>query len=146
MAAFDIRGRFPPETEALLAPLLNDGGLIVAGLLILSVAALTVAIYKLVQFLITGVGRDQARTRKAVSAWRAGYHDEARQIIVSTRGARAALVRAAMDAGCDPRRPSALVREDIESRALAHLAALRSYLRVLEATAQLAPLIGLFGT
>ena len=39
-----------------------------------------------------------------------------------------------------------IVREDVERIALAELGKLRSYMRVIEATVQIAPLLGLFGT
>lgn len=135
--------------------LIEQGGPIIIVLLILSIAALTVALLKAGQFLIKGVGRERRTINAAVRQWRDGNHPAAIQQIRNSRDPLASFLRTAMQGvqGTDipaaeqwPPRPLTLVREEIESRAAAHLASLRTHLRVLEATSQLAPLIGLFGT
>jgi biopolymer transport protein ExbB len=125
--------------------LAEKGGPIMLVLLALSVAALAVAILKAAQFIVMGTGRDHKPVRLAIAKWRAGEHDQALAQITDDTHVVSELSVVAMTANSG-QRPVALVREEIETRALAHLASLRSHLRVLEATSQLAPLIGLFGT
>ena len=135
--------------------LIEQGGPIVLALIALSVAALTVTLLKGAQFLRRGVGRDSRAVRTSLEHWRAGRHDQAIRQLGAGQTALAGLTRTAMvaiagirpDTRPDARnRADAILREDLEARALAHIASLRSHLRVLEAASQLAPLIGLFGT
>src|SRR6056297_2183641 len=81
----------------------------------------------------------------ALSEWIAGQHDGAIARMSKRGGAVPHVISHAM---VRLRRgaPAAAAREDAERVAHGQLANLRSYLRVLEATAQITPLLGLFGT
>lgn len=124
--------------------LLTKGGPVVIILLVLSVVALTVALFKAWQFVWLNVGA--RRTIEAgVREWLEGHGARAMAYLAARRSPAAKVVAHAMY-GRIANLPEALIREDAERMALEHLARLRQHLRVLEATAQLAPLLGLFGT
>lgn len=124
--------------------LVERGGPIVVVLLIMSVASLTVAVAKLIQFSVGGVGR-RSGFESALSAWISGEHDRALARLSGRRSATARVLAHAMRA-LRMNTSLELVREDAERVASEELVALRAYLRVIEATAQIAPLLGLFGT
>jgi biopolymer transport protein ExbB len=125
--------------------LADKGGPIVILLGSLSVLSLTVALLKAYQFLRYRVGSNDAATRAAVALWLDGAKDDALAAIEKSKAASARIVGHAMRDSAGALPPPAL-REDVERRALDHMAMLQRHLRILEAVAQLAPLIGLFGT
>ncbi|MBZ8135180.1 MotA/TolQ/ExbB proton channel family protein [Afifella sp. IM 167] len=120
------------------------GGPVVAILLVLSVAGLAIILKKLVDILPLG-GRRRARIADAVALWRRGERREALAAAESLKGPTAAVVTAAMRMSL-ARVPGALIREEVERLGGEELHRLRSYLRGLEAIAQVSPLLGLFGT
>lgn len=124
--------------------LIDRGGSVVAILLLLSVAAAAVALAKAVQFFTLRVGRRTA-IDAAITTWIDGNRAAAIGTAQTTRGALAHVIAHAMQ-GLDRGAPEHIVREDAERVALEELSGLRSYLRVLEAASQIAPLLGLFGT
>ncbi len=127
-----------------LGQLFEAGGPVVVILAVMSVIALTVALAKFVQFLAVGVGRGGA-VRSALSIWASGDADGALVVLRGRGGAAARATECAirhLAAG----HGEAIAREDAAQVAENGLQGLRSYLRVLEATAQVAPLLGLFGT
>jgi len=127
-----------------LAEIIEMGGPITLILLAMSVITLTVILAKLWQFARAGVGRT-AGTDEALALWSRGRADPAIKRLDSghTPAARVAVhAMNAVHAGVE----EAKVREDTERLALGELASLRSHLRVIEATVQTAPLLGLFGT
>jgi biopolymer transport protein ExbB len=123
-----------------LRGLLALGGPVVAILFVMSVLVLAVTIYKLWQFASSGVGRHRVLS-EALKAWDAGDAAAARARLSESRSYLAPLVGAAMDA---PARPGYDGRLDAEA-GLA-LAGLERGFRLLDTIAQLAPLLGLFGT
>lgn len=127
-----------------IGQLIDAGGPVVVIIGAMSVVAMTVALAKFLQFMIVGVGRG-AGLRPALSRWSAGDVEGALREVSTRRGAAAQAVACAfrhLDAG----HGEAIAREDAGQVAESGLQGLRSYLRVLEATAQVAPLLGLFGT
>ncbi len=124
--------------------LVEKGGPVVVVLIIMSLLATTVIVFKTIQFLWIGAG-SQRPTEKALRHWIAGRPEEA--LAASVRG-RSPSARAlahgmrALATGVD----EGIVREDVERVALEQLGGLRTHMRVLEATVQIAPLLGLFGT
>lgn len=127
-----------------LVRLVEAGGPVTVTLLIMSVVATTVILIKLWQFARVGVGRTRA-VEDAVSKWIGGNQRQALESLKGRRSPVARVVAHAMRglvAGVEERH----VREDVERVALGEIARLRSYLRVIEATVQIAPLLGLFGT
>lgn len=120
--------------------ILSLGGPVVAILLVMSVLTLAVTLYKLWQFAASGVGRHKVLS-EALAAWDAGDRHVARTRLSQSRSYLAPLVAAAMDA---PDAPGFDARLDAEA-GLA-LAGLERGFRLLDTVAQLAPLLGLFGT
>ncbi|MCH9809256.1 MAG: MotA/TolQ/ExbB proton channel family protein [Alphaproteobacteria bacterium] len=124
--------------------LIEKGGPVVMILLALSVVAVTVTIVKIIQFAVGRVG-SVAAADKALKHWIEGRHQDAFSAASATRAPAAVVLAHGMRgvmSGFDER----TVREDTERVALTQLTALRSYMRVLDSTVQIAPLIGLFGT
>lgn len=116
------------------------GGPVVGILLVMSVLAFAVAFYKFWQFAASGVGRHKVLS-EALDAWDAGDQRTARARLTASRSYLAPLVSTAMDA---PDVPGIDARLDAEA-GLA-LAGLERGFRLLDTVAQLAPLLGLFGT
>lgn len=124
--------------------LLERGGPVVAIIAAMSVVALAVGLVKLVQFAAMGVGRP-GRVRGAVAQWGGGDRDGAMRRLARLGQPSAAATLRAMQriaAGYG----EAVARDDAMQVAEAELDGLRAHLRVLEAAAQVAPLLGLFGT
>lgn len=126
---------------------LNEkGGPIVTILLILSVAALAMALYKLWHFHRLGIGRHE-RARAALALWREGGPSPAP--IARLEGARGPLALAlasAMRGMLHHPEKGDLVREDIDAAAGREIATARRGLRLISTVAEIAPLLGLFGT
>ncbi|WP_420585673.1 MotA/TolQ/ExbB proton channel family protein [Ruegeria sp.] len=123
-----------------LREILALGGPVVAILIAMSVVTLAVTLYKLWQFAVSGVGRHRVLSQ-ALAAWDAGDEQAARARLAKSRSYLAPLVSVAMDA---PETPGLDQRLDAEA-GLA-LAGLERGFRLLDTVAQLAPLLGLFGT
>ncbi|QUS56494.1 MotA/TolQ/ExbB proton channel family protein [Pseudovibrio brasiliensis] len=125
--------------------LLAKGGIVVGLLLVISVLALTIVFAKLWQFWVAGVGRHR-KAEQAVAFWRVGKRDQAYKIVVTDRSPVSDVLAHAMRGLMKPQVPEEKVREDVERVCFTHLGDLRSYLRALDMIAQIAPLLGLFGT
>lgn len=124
--------------------LIEMGGPVVVVLVVMSIIALAVGLLKLAQFVWRGVGRAKG-VDAALTAWVGGDARAAISGLSHRRNPTARVVSkamAAMAAGIE----DAVVREDAERIALRELSDLKANLRIIEATSQLAPLIGLFGT
>lgn len=134
----------PIDLSAVTA-LIDKGGPVVIILLILSLLASTVVIAKAAQFIGLRIGRDRG-LETALGAWLAGDGEGAcNRLRGRQRGPAPETILHAMT-GLARGQGEERVREDVERVALEKLAGLRSHLRILEATSQLAPLLGLFGT
>jgi len=127
-----------------LRELLDIGGPVTVILLLMSIVTLTVILAKLWQFHRAGVGRRRGLA-EAIHLWTAGDGPSALARL-EAGSAPAARVAAHTMNGLIKGLPEAQVREDVERMALTELSRLRAYLRVIEATVQTAPLLGLFGT
>lgn len=124
---------------------LELGGPVVAVLAGLSVIALTVVILKLAQFWLQRVGRP-GRSEAAVRLWAHGRRREAWQALGDIRSASEEAVAIAMQAAETGNADKALVEEDIGRAATRRLHRYNSGMKGLDAIAQIAPLLGLFGT
>ncbi|MCM2563179.1 MotA/TolQ/ExbB proton channel family protein [Lutimaribacter sp. EGI FJ00015] len=113
------------------------GGPVVLLLVGLSVVVLTVTIYKLWQFAAAGVGRHRA-LQDAIAAWDAGDGSAARQYLETSRSYLVPVFAMALDGPQDAAR--------LEAEAEARFSRLEGGFRLLDSVAQLAPLLGLFGT
>ncbi|MDN2566935.1 MotA/TolQ/ExbB proton channel family protein [Aquibium sp. A9E412] len=121
------------------------GGPVVAILVLLSVFALAMILLKAGQFLRERVGAG-GRTERALDAWAQRRDGEARALVErdpSPAGAALALVFARMGAADADRQA---IEEEAARLATVRLHALQRGLRALDAIAQTAPLLGLFGT
>lgn len=123
-------------SDALLR-ILDLGGPVVLLLGALSVLVLAVILFKLWQFSAAGVGRHKA-LRAAIAAWDAGDRSAARQHIAQSRSYLVPVVTMGFDGQSDAAR--------LEAEAESRFARLESGFRLLDSVAQLAPLLGLFGT
>lgn len=120
--------------------LLDLGGPVVALLLAMSVLAASVALYKLWQFSASGVG-SHGRLRDGLDAWDAGDLADARSAIATSRNHLAPLVANALETRSD-----AALHKRLEAEAAMSFGRLERGFRILDNIAQLAPLLGLFGT
>jgi biopolymer transport protein ExbB len=101
---------------------------------------MAVVLYKIWQFSVAGVGRHKALT-EAVEAWDRGDRTAARAALSRSKSYLAPGVDKAFAAGV-----GAKVSERLEAEAEIRFARLERGLRYLDSVAQLAPLLGLFGT
>ncbi|WP_136441475.1 MotA/TolQ/ExbB proton channel family protein [Pacificoceanicola onchidii] len=113
------------------------GGPVVLILGVISILVLAVVLFKLWQFAVAGVGRHKALAR-AVEAWDAGDRTAARAHMDRSRSYLVPVVTMALDGQTDASR--------LEAEAETRFAQLESGFRFLDSVAQLAPLLGLFGT
>ncbi|MCC4245912.1 MotA/TolQ/ExbB proton channel family protein [Stappia indica] len=131
---------------ASISGFLELGGPVVAVLAGLSVVALTVVILKLAQFWTQRVGRP-GRAEAAVRLWGHGRRREAWQALGDIRSASEEAVAIAMQSGEGGKTvDKALVEEDIARAATRRLHRYNAGMKALDAIAQIAPLLGLFGT
>lgn len=126
------------EMLDLMRQIADLGGPVILLLIAASIYVLAVALYKLMQFRASGVGRHKA-LRQAIAAWDRGDHGAARASLSRSTSYLAPVVEMAF--GCTPQDNDRLVSE-AEQR----FAVLERGLRSIENIAQLAPLLGLFGT
>ncbi|MEZ5876348.1 MAG: MotA/TolQ/ExbB proton channel family protein [Tepidamorphaceae bacterium] len=128
-----------------LRSLVETGGPVVGLLLAVSVVALTLIVVKIAHFWRAGVGRHR-RARNALAIWESG--DKSAALAHAHEGVApvSRLLAHGMRGLRQPGGDMTLIREDVERVAIEILASLRSGLRALDAIAQVAPLLGLFGT
>jgi biopolymer transport protein ExbB len=124
---------------------LELGGPVVAIIGALSVAALAIILIKLVQFALEGVGR-RRRAERAVYLWVHGRRAEARQLVSDARGPTGASVAVAMATAERANTDKSLAEDEVGRIAAIRLHRLGRGLRPLDTIAQIAPLLGLFGT
>lgn len=122
--------------------ILERGGPVVAVLLVLSVVALAIAIAKAWQFARAGVGRHTAAWT-AVRRWQAGQRADPDRLKGDRSLAGQTVAFIVARAG---REEAAETREAAESFAMLRLHELSRLTGVLDVIAQIAPLLGLFGT
>ncbi len=114
------------------------GGPVVLILLAVSVITLATVLYKLWQFSAAGVGRHKA-LKDAVAAWDEGDLAAALAALKQSKSYLAPVIEMAFSA-----RPEDVKR--LEAEAESRFARLEGGFRLLDSVAQLAPLLGLFGT
>ncbi len=126
-----------------VAGLIGLGGPVLLLIALLSVVALTIVLAKFVQFLWLGVGK-RTKADRVLAMWRDGREDAALTIARRLRAPHMDVIAAALVARRVEDRTAA--SEDVERVARENLAELSYGLRLLEVIAQVAPLLGLFGT
>lgn len=116
-----------------------------AALAILSIMAVTVTFYKLIQFGRLGVGR-KAKAEDIIDNWLNGRPEEALRA-AGTRDSVLARVLQAVLSGLRARPNDQDYAEELgRQTALVELAAMSQRMRLLEAVVQAAPMLGLLGT
>lgn len=125
---------------AALTGALELGGPVVMVLGVVSILTLAVVLFKLWQFAASGVGRHKA-IRDALRAWDQGDLDRSKSDLARSRSYLAPVVAQAMS-----QRETPNARERLEAEFETKFASLDGGLRLLDVVAQLAPLLGLFGT
>tara|TARA_R110002124_G_scaffold135697_1_gene298665 strand:- start:843 stop:1466 length:624 start_codon:yes stop_codon:yes gene_type:complete len=113
------------------------GGPVVILLGALSIMVLALVLYKVWQFADARVGYHQA-LQDAITAWDAGDRSTARQHLGRSRSYLVPVVAMALDGQDDAAR--------LDAEAETRFARLESGFRFLDSVAQIAPLLGLFGT
>ncbi|SDH93212.1 MotA/TolQ/ExbB proton channel family protein [Lutimaribacter saemankumensis] len=113
------------------------GGPVVLILGVLSILVMAVILYKLWQFMVAGVGR-HSTLQAAIAEWDAGDRAAAREHLARCRSYLGPVAVMAANGQTDAAR--------LEAEAEARFAELESGFRLLDSVAQLAPLLGLFGT
>jgi biopolymer transport protein ExbB len=127
-----------------LSGLVDLGGPVVALLLVMSLVALAVVIYKLGQFLHAGVGRHGSLARAAAALDR-GACGEAHRLAEESRSHLAPVFLALLDRMGEAAEAQGF-RARVEAEAAERLDRLERGFRLLDSIAQVAPLLGLFGT
>lgn len=120
--------------------ILELGGPVVLVLGIVSVLTLAVILYTLWQMASAGVGRHKV-IRQSLEAWDRGDPARARDTLNGSRSYLAPVIRQAMQAT-----PAPDLRGRIEAEAETRFRQLERSYGLLDPVAQLAPLLGLFGT
>lgn len=114
------------------------GGPVVVILMGVAVLALAVVLYKVWQFWMAGVGRHRT-LRTAVQAWDSGDRSGARSALDASTSYLAPVIDMALSAT-----PAMTAR--LQAEAEGRFSRLERGFRFLDSVAQLAPLLGLFGT
>ena len=129
------------DLYSLIAGFIELGGVVVAILLVMSVIAVAVILAKGFQFWRAHVGW-RSRAQQAVALWNEGRPREALDLASAGRSASARAVSLAISMKTDRR----LEKPEIEERIARHVAQdlhdLQSGFRLLDAIAQVAPLLG----
>lgn len=137
-----------PHTDTLIsqiAAFLELGGPVVAILVVVSILSLAVILLKLFQFTRSGVG-SRRRAERAVLLFASGRPREAHDLAKAGRSPSTELVAQAIDMVMAKRIEKPAIEERLVRVATARLHELQWGFRFLDAVAQLAPLMGLFGT
>lgn len=133
MDAFDI-SKFSPATIAVFATLA-----------ILSILALSVTIYKFIQFSRLGVGK-RSHAETIVDHWLNGRPEEAMRSAGNRQTVLARVLQAVFSALRARPNDNDYAEELGRQTALIELAAMSRRMRLLEAVVQAAPMLGLLGT
>lgn len=124
--------------------LMRLGGPVMAILGAMSVFALAVLLIKAHQFVRANVWR-RSFVEPVLAHWNSGRLDQAKAMLGSERSPLARVIEAAV-AGHAAGHPEASLREEVTRVATAELRHLHGFIRSLDIIANLAPLLGLFGT
>lgn len=130
--------------RASIAFLVGQGGPVVTLLLVLSVFALALTLVKLHQFWRERVGSER-RAKSALQYWLHGRFADAQRTVDNDRSAAGAVLAVAMRMS-QTRAARQTIEEEMGRIALLRIHGLQRGFRALDAIAQIAPLLGLFGT
>ncbi|EKF43877.1 MotA/TolQ/ExbB proton channel [Nitratireductor indicus C115] len=133
------------EFVTTIGSFLRLGGPVVAIILLLSVFALALILLKFVQFQRERVGR-HGRSNRALHAWFHHDQSEARAMLSNARSPVEEALATTMRLTASGKAEKSAVEDEISRLALGRLHDLQRGFRALDAIAQVAPLLGLFGT
>ena len=122
-----------------ISKLLELGGPVLLILACVSIIALSIIIFKLLQYRACCVGKTQY-IDEAIKHWDAGDEDRALNALDASNHFMTAVYHRAMS------KRTGIDRQRLESEAQQSIQPLESMFRTLDLIAQLAPLMGLFGT
>ena len=125
--------------------LLELGGPVLITLVILSVVALSIIVYKSIQFVML-LGQGRSFVPVGLKHYRARHYEDALRVRARRRSPVARVVDVAIVGHARTDLKEFTVREEVERVAVLHLEKMRSYLRGLEVIGTLSPLLGLLGT
>lgn len=128
-----------------LNTLLELGGPVLITLLVLSVVALTIVLFKLFQFISMQVFGNTF-VPLVLQHYRAGRYEDALRVSARSRSPVARVMDVAIIGHARNDLSEYVVREEVERVATVFLERLRTYLRGLEVIGTLSPLLGLLGT
>ncbi|MFI0844731.1 MotA/TolQ/ExbB proton channel family protein [Mesorhizobium sp. IMUNJ 23232] len=131
--------------KVLTEQLSSSGGPVLVALLLISIAAIAISIFKALQFARMGVGRASG-TEDALARWARGDFDDAVRRARADRSPASAAVAGAMVSLLNYPADRDRAREVAAHIALNHLNTMSKSLRFLETVAQAAPMLGLLGT
>jgi biopolymer transport protein ExbB len=132
----------PPDTSYPLLQYFKDGGPVMWPLLLCSIAALTVILYKVYQFVIIRGSADPL-LKQVEACVQSGDRAEAESACAGFRGPIGEVVRTGLQRAGQPK---PLVREAVQDVGMHELASLESFLPVLQTVGNIAPLLGFLGT
>lgn len=131
--------------DIIIAQLSTFGGPVLIALLLVSIAATSTTIYKVIEFARLGVGRHKP-ARQAMVYWHSGDRAAAYHVVSHDNAQLSVVLTAAMTSlGHNPDDPAS-ARQMATQAALQSLATLSRNLRVIESVVQAAPMLGLLGT
>lgn len=145
MPPFDLGFDAAPALAA-MREFVAMGGPAMMAIAVLSVAALSLILWKIWALFWMGAFSGGRRVRRALMLWQAGDRDAAQAVLAGRRSVRARLVRRAMEVVADPAMSDDDARAETARVARALLGRARAGLRGLELAATIGPLLGLFGT
>lgn len=128
-----------------LAGIAEMGGPVVMLLIAMSLVGVALVLAKIWHFMRAGVGR-HGELERALARWDAGDERAAVEAAGAASSHLALLGVTAMQAATQPGADTPALRARLTGLAAERLAALSGGLRVLDSIAQVAPLLGLFGT
>jgi biopolymer transport protein ExbB len=131
--------------DIVLAQLRTFGGPVLLALLVVSIIATTITIFKALQFARLGVGRHKV-ARQAMIYWHAGDRPQAYQLVSNDRSQLSAVLTSAMAILANNPRDVLTARQAATQTALTALTVTSKFLRVVESVVQAAPMLGLLGT
>ena len=134
-----------PALQERIEEIIKIGGPVVVILFLMSFAALTIVVVKLLQFAWLRIDQRQVAIN-ALRHWRAGEPEQALALINGRRNPIAQILWQAIRGQRNERLPEHAVREEVLRYGNDMLFQLRRGLRPLEVIGSLAPLLGLLGT
>jgi biopolymer transport protein ExbB len=131
--------------DIILMQLTTFGGPVLIALLLVSIVATAVTVFKAMQFSRLGVGRHKA-AHQAMHHWNTGDPETAMHIVQGDNSQLSAVLNSAMSSFAYYPGDAVLARQAATQTALQSLATISKNLRIIESVVQASPMLGLLGT